>query len=82
MHWHDQGHKRDDDGLEQLGVFYSGAKPISLAAVNSVLAGRWSLLSAASLWEVPEMPRTLTGKVNAQTLVASLDSENQITALH
>ncbi len=73
---------RDDDGLEQLGVFYSGAKPISLAAVNSVLAGRWSLLSAASLWEVPEMPRTLTGKVNAQTLVASLDSENQITALH
>lgn len=74
---------RADDGLEQLGIFYSGAKQISLAAVNSVLAARWSLLSAASLWEVPKMPRTPTGKADAQALIASLDdSGNQINALH
>ena len=64
-----------DEGIEQLGIFCAGAKPVSLAAVNSVLTGKWPLLSATSLWQVEAIPHTSTGKADVQQLI---DSKNLV----
>ncbi len=62
----------NDEGIEQLGVFCAGVQPVSLGAVNSVLAGKWPLLTAATVWQVEAIPHTSTGKADVQALTDSL----------
>lgn len=63
---------KDDEGMEQLVVFYAAPHSIATADIEAVLTRSWKKLSLGAAYRVPQMPMTPSGKIDLGALRSTM----------